>query len=456
MLGLVVAVLLAGPEDSRALLQKAWDSQYSWAAEGVQTVTLDFVWTVETEMRSGANVKVCRGTIVASPSGVVHLHAPADTLETFHLAQPDRRELMRAVLRGALSRFARPAFTDRFGDSKLGNAEQTKDGAFRIPVYTPSSSAPRYFVVKDGRLTGRERRINDQEYERTRFTLKAAGAHYLVVEASEDSHRQRAITQLVAGESDGVYYPKRHYRRVEGRNASKRSTVSNTIEFTRPRVNQANALVGEVAARDALAAAWQRRYVIPKEAVIEAEFVRTVDEDLSDAGWADKVTGQIHVADGQIRITVTSGGRSVTLRDIKRDFETAWRWLLDRPVEEAFAQARFFFAGGGHSTILIDGCPWALGVKLRDGLIVGYRGNSPELAGWWDFGIIKSGPAPRFKSVASATGMDRKARPIKYVRRSGVYVPSHFTTIGWSPYDVRQVQGVVSYNLRRIKVKTPR
>ncbi|MHC4224967.1 MAG: hypothetical protein ACYSUN_13320, partial [Planctomycetota bacterium] len=188
-----------------------------------------------------------------------------------------------------------------------------------------------------------------------------------------------------------------------------------------------------------------------------------VDKDLAKLGWFDTVKGELRIL-GLDRIEVALDDRLFRAEswtsEIKRlseeHFKSMLGWMHDVAFEEEFADCGFGFADtkDGSAVVLLFGYDKALGFRLENGRVVGYRRAVGPEEGWWSF-RLKSTKEGRARLEACSTRIGRKnvRLRIKYARMKGWDIPRSFEALG-GPRWGRQEEGygVAEYSLKKIKV----
>jgi hypothetical protein len=234
------------------------------------------------------------------------------------------------------------------------------------------------------------------------------------------------------------------------------------IDFAAPVFNVKHPVVGDPEARDAAREAWPRRYVLPNDIHIEAEFHRRIDKDLEKLYWWGTVKGDLQVW-GMDTVNVALDKRlfrdrtyAPELRDsCAGHFRWFLAWLHDRPFDKVFQGCGFeLIESGDESTaMLVLGHPSILGLLVRDGRIVGYLGRTAGAELWWRFKLRKT----RIESMSAKLGKETYKLHFKYMRRKGVDVPKSFEVFGGPRRgSSREGHGIAEYSLKKVKVSLPR
>jgi len=382
---LLALAVLGAPEDAAAKLRVAWASQYEWKESGVKSAILEFTYASHWKA-SKTDYEYDwekRGQIVAVGAEIVRRHFPGAT--------DTERKTIDGHLAWVLERFARKPFEEEFKEMTFGGPEPTEDGLLRISVAPQSNpEAKRYYLLKDDRIVGTEGRTGN----RVRYTVEALEDGYAILGEErawkqEENEWSSARRLTVEKGKDGPF-PKVYTYRLT--TASGTSEVR--LDFSTPVVNAKHPVVGDPAARDAAKEAWPRRYVLPGDIRIEAEFHRRIDKDLALLYWWDTVKGDLQVW-GMDTIGIALDKRLFDNRSYATDLRTLceghfrwfFSWLHDRPFEKAFAGCGFEFIESGDESVamLVFGHPSILGLLVREGRIVGYLGHTGDEEIWWRF-----------------------------------------------------------------------
>ncbi len=289
---LITLTMLAAPEDAAAQLRIAWASQYEWRESGVSNAALEFTYSYHWKGPKDQEWRYeGRGQVVVVGTEIVRRHYPGAT--------ESRRKQIDSHIAWAVGRFVRKPFEEEFKQMTFEGPDPTEDGFLRISVAPKESpSAKRYFLLKDGRLAGREWRLGtpeDPKFNRLTYATGEVGDGYAVLGEdttwTHDGATTSTTRRLDLAKGDEYPYPKSYSYRL----SSNTGTADVHIDFVAPAVNARHPVVGDPAARDALKEGWGHRYVLPNDIHIEAQFHRRVDNDLAKLGWWDTVKGSLQV-----------------------------------------------------------------------------------------------------------------------------------------------------------------
>jgi hypothetical protein len=451
---LLAVAVLGAPEDAAAKLRVAWASQYEWKESGVENVVLDFTYThhwkgrkKDSEWSYGV-----RAQVVVGGDKIVRRHYPG--------VSEDRRKGVEGHLAWVLERFVREPFEEKYKEMTFSMEEPTEDGLLQIS-YAPQKNPDfkRYLLLRDDRIVGRVTRSGS----RVSYTVESVEDGYTIT-GDETTWTQddtpwsmsRRI-ELVQGE--GCPLPGRYTYRLE----SPTGVTEVRIDFSAPKVNVKHPVVGDPAARDAVAEAWPQRHTLPSDIRIQAEFHRRIDKDLALLWWRETVKGDLQVW-GMDSIKVTLDER--LFRDdeyaprlrarCEEHFRWFFGWLRDQPVDKEFEGCGFEFIESGDDesvAVLVFGHPGIFGLLIRKGRIAGYLGRLGDEEIWWRFRLRKA----RIESMSTKIGKDSYKLRFKYMRRKGVDVPKSFEVFGGPrEYSRREGHGIAEYSLKKVKVSLPR
>jgi hypothetical protein len=451
---LIALTVLGAPKDAGAMLRVAWASQYEWKESGVENAVLEFGYVHQWQDANTDNQSYseARGQVVVVGNEIVRRHYPG--------VSEQRRKGIEAHLVWVLERFVRKPFEEEFEDVTFGGPEPTEDGLLRISVAPKDNpEAKRFILLRNDRIVGRESRSGS----RILYTLEAVDDGYAIlgdeVAGTDKDGAPWSMThrvELAKGEEPPL--PKSYAYRF----TSPRGTTDVRIEFSAPKVNVKHPVVGDPAARDAAREAWARRYVLPDDIRIEAEFHRRVDKDLAQLYWWDTVKGRLEVW-GMDTVNIALDKRlfqnrswAPALRTLcEGHFRWFFGWLYDRPFEKAFAGCGFEFIESEDESVamLVFGHPSFLGFLVRDGRIVGYLDRVEDQEIWWRFKLKKT----RIECMSTKIEKESYKLRFKYTRRKGVDVPKSFEVLGGPrPGSTREGRGIAEYSLKKVKVSLSR
>jgi hypothetical protein len=467
--GLIGVLLLASPEEAQARLKVAYGSLYEWKESGVANVTLDF--TYERKWRTlDAEGVGSRGTgqVVVVGDEIVRRHYPGASEE-------ERREID-LHLAWVLDRFVRKPFEERFKEANVWELQKLEDGTEKI------RAGLRVFLVKGDRLRGEEQNVGKPPDTITvvrEYTIADVGGGYAVAgeklayRAGED--RLSETRELVWADQGDVPVPKTSVHAVEtARYPEKGEPTGNAVEFrvqfTNVMVNREDPVTVDAKARDLLAAAWARRYVLPGNIRVEGDIDRQLDKELRLADWTGTVKGQFQVW-GMDNISVVldekvfRGWQQERLRQTRDHVagHLIWflGWLHDRPFEKEFAGCGFEFGepDGDAQTVLVWGYARALAFRVEDGKVAGYLEHKNEGAVWWRFKLqtVRKDQERLDGMTAKIAGESHELR-FRYGRPKGVDFPTGFEVLAEARRrgDGTPVYGVCGYELKRLKVTLPK
>jgi hypothetical protein len=463
-LTLLALVVVGAPGDAEAKLRVAWASQYEWKESGVENAVLDFTYTYQWQgAKEGQGwTYEGQGQVVVDQSGIVRRHYPGAT--------EARRKQIDAHVVWVVERFVRRPFEKEFEEMVFEGPETSKEGHLRVAVApTSAPDSRRYYLLKDDRLVGREFWVGataNPQFDRLSYTLGDLEDGYVIlgedVTWTRGGQHTTTVRRLTTATGDKCPYPKEYGYSLKS--TTGQSTVG--LDFLPPKVNVEHPAVGDPKARDALKAAWAKRYVLPRNLRIEAEFHRRVDKDLAKLGWWDTVKGNLQVW-GMDDISVGLDARlfrdATWTNEIKRlsegHFRWLFRWMRDDPFEEAFKGCGFEFVKEGDQTmgVSVFGYEHALGFLLEDEAITGYLRHSTEEEGWWRFRLKKTRDGRvRIESMSTKFGHKSCKLGIKYVRQKGFEVPRYFEALGGPRWGKDEGgHGVAKYSLKKLKVSLP-
>ncbi|MHC4135200.1 MAG: hypothetical protein ACYTDU_06515 [Planctomycetota bacterium] len=450
---LIALTLLGAPKDAAAMLRTAWASQYEWKESGVENAVLEFTYAhhwqdhkTDYESRFEAQAQV-----VVVGNEIVRRHYPG--------VSDSRRQQIEPHLAWVLERFVRKPFEKEFEEMTFGGPEPTEGGLLRISVAPESDpEAKRYFLLKNDRIVGTETRSG----RRVLYTVESMEDGYAILGdemAWTDKGEPGSMTHRLELEKDKDRpLPKSYTYRL----ATARGTADERLDFAAARLNVKHPVVGDPAARDAAKEAWPRRYVLPNDIRIEAEFHRRIDKDLEQLYWWNTVKGDLQVW-GMDTVNMALDKRLFQNRTYAPELRTSCQghfrwffgWLHDRPFEKAFEGCGFEFIESGDESVamLVFGHPSILGLLVREGRIVGYRGRTGDEEIWWRFKLKKA----RIECMSAKLGKESYKLHFKYMRRKGIDVPKSFEVFGGPrPGSKREGHGIAEYSLKKVKVSFPR
>ncbi|MFQ5843882.1 MAG: hypothetical protein ACE5JG_02730 [Planctomycetota bacterium] len=473
-------LLLLGPAQEPALnpLQVAWASQYEWKDDGVETATIDFrlKW-VETWAPDGSWETERSGRLVADRSGLVRLHLPG--------VERDRRRRVAGHVAWVVARFARKPYAEAFAGLAVGAAEKGPGDVFLVSVQDER------YRLRNGRIVGVDRvqRKNERTGKAWRYTEDfvvrdvrggyswfETRASYTSSESTQRGRARREIKhdrrrELTIRHQGEVPFPQSYryvYRRDRGAGEKLATTV--TVEFDEPRINAADAVVLDPAARDLLAAAWKRRYTLPRQIRVTGNFVLK-SEMAADLFGVERLEGEFQVwgldqieakVDAE-RLTGRGGGSwwlSRNLGRINDALVAELKWLYGqfhpRPFEEAFAGCGFRRIEDGDSTVIqISGHPDTLAYRIRGGVLVGRLQNTASGDAWWTHKLKKL-PDGRvlIDRMTRRVGRKKYEQRITTTKKKGLHVPTKFWRLrSWTR---RGTSGETAYGISAWQLKRPR
>lgn len=454
---LLAVTLLGAPEDPGALLRIAWASQYEWKESGVENAVLEFAYTyqwqaADSDKPNSQSYSEARGQVVVVGAEIVRRHCPG--------LSDARRKGIEPHLAWVLERFVRKSFEEEFDEKTFGGPEPTEDGFLRISVAPRDRpDAQSFFLLKNDRIAGRE-------WTSGRRTL-------YILESLEDGYAILGDDVAWTDKEGGAWSLTHRLELAKGKEpplprsytyslTSPRGTTDVRIDFSAPKVNVKHPVVGDPAARDAARDAWARRYVLPDDIRIEAEFHRRIDKDLEQLYWLDTVKGRLRVwgmdtvdveLDQRLFQNRTWAPRIRTL--CEGHFRWFFGWLHARPFQRVFDGCGFEFIESGDESVamLVFGHRDIFGFLIKDGQIVGYLDRFEDREIWWRFKLRKA----RIESMATTIEKETYKLRFKYLRRKGVDVPKSFEVLGGPRQaSTREGRGIAEYSLKKIKVSLPR
>lgn len=453
---LVVLTVAAAeePEDVAARFRVAWVSQYEWREDGVENATLDF--TYRRRWRSHEDEKrdsfyEGRGQIVVLGHGIVRRHLPG--------ADENRQREILSHLEWVLKRFARAPFEERFQDAQFEGPQATDDGLQRVTVVQGNTRL--HYVLDGDRLAGQEWPVKET-WNRCRYTAGALGGGYAVLgeEVSWDlGERGKTLSKrhLTAAKGERAPSPRAYRYLAE----SRQGITELEIDFEPAVFDREHPVVGDPGARDLLADAWTRRYVLPRDLRFEAEFQRRIDAELDKAYWFGTVKGTLQIW-GVDEVQFLLDERVIHNRAgtylLDRRLEDHFRWLVwllrEREFEQEFAGCGFALAVDGDAAVVsVLGHARVLAFRVEKGRVAGYLENDADGDRWWTFRLRKvKGDLARIESVSVKIDDRRLKLPIRYRRHGGIEVPVEFEAVGWGFGEQSGIFGVAKYELKKVKV----
>jgi len=458
MLGVSLSLLLlAAPEDAAERLRVAWASQYEWREDGIENATLDFRYRSGWQSREHEDQHwevEGRAQIVVVGREIVRSHFPGGA---------GRRGQLEGHLKWILGRFVRAPFEEEFKDMRFEGPEPTADGLVRITV--AGEKARHHYVLDGDRLVGEEWLQGSSEgpgFNRQRYTVGDLGGGYVILGeevAWNLGERGTATTtrKLTTGSSDRYPYPAKYRYALDTRQA----LLTVEIEFDPPTVNAEHPVVGDVAARDLLQAAWGRRYTLPEGLRIQAEFQRRIDKELDQCYWYQTVKGTLQVW-GMERIQFLLDEGVIHNPDatslLKQRLEEHFRWLVwllrERAFADEFEKCGFALTQDGDAAVVqILGHDRVLAYRVEKGQIAGYLDSAGAGDRWWRFRLKKvKGDLGRIDGLSVTIDGRRLDLAIHYRRKGGIEVPVDFEAVGWGFGDKGERFGVAKYLFKAIKV----
>ena len=450
---LIALTLLGAPKDAAAMLRVAWASQYEWKESGVENAVLEFTYSHHWQDKKAdyeSSYEV-RAQVVVVGSKIVRRHYPGSS--------EGRRKQVEPHLAWVLERFVRQPFEEEFKEMTFDGPEPTEDGFVRISVAPQSNpEAKRYFLLKDDRIVGTEGRSGS----RVLYTVESVEDGYTILgdeRAWTAKDEPWSMThRLTLAKGKDCPLPESYTYNL----TTPRGTTDVRLDFSLPKVNVKHPVVGDPAARDAAREAWPRRYVLPNDIRIEAEFHRRIDNDLEQLYWWNTVKGNLQVW-GMDTVNIALDKRLFRDKKYAGDIRTLceghfrwfFAWLHDRPFEKAFAGCGFEFIESGDDSVamLVLGHPRILGLLVREGQVVGYLDRAGDEEMWWRFKLKKT----RIECMSAKLGKETYKLRFKYMRRKGIDVPKSFEVFGGPrPASKREGHGIAEYSLKKMKVSFPR
>jgi len=456
MVGALISLLvLAAPEtEAGKKLQVAWNSQYEWKEDGVENVTLDFLYTYERRDKGGGERSYKgRGHVVVVGDEVVRRHFPE--------ADAAARAELDGHLDWVLRRFVREPFAERFKDAKLEGPEPAAGGALKI-------SAGRYrMLVKDDRLFGMEMDLGAAGkpfWVRVDFAIEKLRDGYALVGETCGYTRNTVQTawsrKLEIDETGKVPAPKGYTYTRRDRSGKEEFTLA----FDPARIDLAEPVVVDPKARDLLKAAWEGRYTLPAEIRIEGLFERKLDNVLTRARWQDDVRGQFQVwGMDEIGAVLDERLQAESWADRVRDTVTGhiqgmFKRLEPTPFEKEFEGCGFEARLEGKDTIVeVLGYEHALGFRIEKGFLTGHLDRTAGEPGWWEYKVKKTRDGFLIDRMSREFEDEDVTLRIRYGRKSGVQVPTRFDAAAVTGFWRGRGGnvGVATYVLRRMKVTLP-
>ena len=457
MLALAALLVVAAPEpttEAGKLLQIAWNSQYEWKEDDVSNATLEFTWSYTYRSRDGVDSgRSGRAQVVLVDGAVARRHYPG-------LADDDMRRRLDEHVDWIVARFIRRPFSEAFKEEDLKGPEDAAGGSRKI------SSGRRGLILKDDRLFAEEIDIGAEgrpfvvrvDYTladvRGGYTITGASCSYTFETARTSWKRELKLKEGAVPPAPVSYVHGED--RPDGREELR-------LDFAAATFNAAHPVVLDPAARDALKAVWEKRYVLPADVRIEGEYVRKVDNDLARAGWTNGVKGEFQVW-GMDKILVAVDERwqgrwgDEILRTSTDHFKEYFARLAPTPFDTEFAGVGFRLEEAGKERIVhLVGYPRAMAFRLDNAGITGHMERVGAEEGWWDWKV---------KDTREGWVVDRMTRKFesgkvdlkyRFSTKKGIPVPTDFDMLGvprWNRGD-ETIVGAVSYELKRLKVSLP-
>ena len=378
-------------------------------------------------------------------------------------ADGEGRERLDRQVDWTLARFVRRPFEEAFRDVPLVGPIPTMDGLLRV------GAGPTAYLLKDDRIVAEEREVGTGKAKnqiRVEFDTADVGGGYGIL----------AERYAYTSPTGRIKTSRRlELRRAEGAlPAPERSMLSTdlpggdrlelTVTFGKPAVNREDPVTIDAAARELLAAAWKRRYVLPDSLRLEAEFARKLDRNLARTGWMKTVRGMLQVW-GMEQISIELDERLFRNRRWKDDVtrtcteHATWFFGMLRavPFEKAFEDCGFVLEEGG--VVRVYGSEEFVAFRIEEERIAAYLENGAEADSWWELAHKTVDREKRFL----ITRMNREVEDEKYAlrfqyaRKKGLHVPKSYEVFVQPSDPTRApVHGVVEYELKRAKVSLPR
>lgn len=416
-------LLLAADAESEAakLLRIAYASQYEWREDAVENVTLEYRYKATRKWsQGGAEEFEGRAHAVVVGGAVVRRH--------YRGLSKERRDRLDAHLDWVVARFVRKPFEEAFKEAKFEGPESGTDDKRTV---TTGNVA---FHLKAGRIVGMELRAGDKApWVAVRLVVADVRDAYAILGES-------VSTTLEAGAFEHArrlhlfseFEPPAPLRYVY---KAKEPGIEEEVafDFSPPKFNQPDAVVVNAAARDALAAAWARRYALPETLRCGGVFTRKADPKAWSFG-PDRCEGEFRVLGlDSVEVSVDdprSGRRDPASLDTL--IETDFRWLFGllraQSFETAFAGRGFDLTSEGRSAVVhVFGDPDVLAYRVEDGRVVGHLDNTADEQTWWDYKTRKVGDLHLIEKLTRKLGDKTYAQEIQYAKVKGLYLPKAFT-----------------------------
>jgi hypothetical protein len=283
-------------------------------------------------------------------------------------------------------------------------------------------------------------RKKDGTIRRTRysFTLADVRDGYVIV-GQEHYYKDRNEVRLGGkrkldlGERDEIPVPKAYHATYKDK--PKETTVLE-IDFVQVRLNVDDPVVLDTEARDLLKAAWERRYVLPKEIRIMGSFRRRL---LGDAPrWmTDDVQGEFQVwGMHDIQSKLDDRFHRSTPRARRRELEKViaeripWVYGLVQPTpfEEEFKGCGFRLEQTKKG-IRIDvlGYLPALAFRLNGEKFAGHLIYDLDEDAWWDYKVKETREGNILQSMTRKIDGEKYTQKITYLKVKGYQLPKKFT-----------------------------
>ena len=455
MLGAFVCLLLAASpdaEEAKKALRIAWASQYEWKEDDVANATFDFEWDYQ---RAGtrpqdARKRLARGSFVIVDGKIERVHVEG--------AHRDRADEIRQELAWVVERFHRKPFEEHFKDFEISGPEKVAGDRVLVRAGTMG------FLLKNDRIAGYERNFGSKEDPfQVRIDVKTGdvGEGYATVEEhyayDRNTRRNSQTIKLEVGKAGAIPVPT-SYRREHAQGGMRTTVV---VKLTNPRLNAEHPVAIDPALRDAVKAAWERRYRVPAGTRIDAEWERDPDSTLTRARWTRGVKGEMQLLRGELEIilddkpAMRGNWRQRILDRAKEHLREAVDLVLERSFDDEFKGCGFERGENGSITLL--GHATVLALRLDNELISAVREERFGRDGWTELSYKKAKDG-RFLLDEFERRIEKKRfrAKIKYSWKGGFHVPKRYETFVSTGFDDEpdpDAIGVLGYDLSRVKVK---
>jgi hypothetical protein len=431
MVAWLLPLLLAAPaSEASQMLKVAYASQYEWKEDDVKSVLMDFRYKLV--RKEGKNVRSYEGT--------GQMVVVGETIERRHFQGASWRENVDLTrhLDWIHDRFVRKPFDEQFKGIKLSGPEKIAGGFLKV------AAGRNEFLLKEDRIhamnVARPPRNKNEPVRRTRYSFKLAEVRDGYAIVGQEAYYKDAkdvrlggTRTLELGERDEIPVPKIY--RATYRNRPK-ETNTLEIDFVQVRVNADDPVVLDKEARDLLKAAWERRYVLPKEIRVMGSFRRRL---LGDAPrWlTDDVQGEFQVwGMDDIQAKLDDRFHRDTRADRRRELEKViseripWVYgvLQPTPFEVEFKGCGFRLEEAKKGVrIDVLGYGKALAFLLNEDRFAAHLIYGSDENAWWTYKIKETRDGNILQSMTREIDGEKYTQKITYSKVKGYQVPKRFT-----------------------------